>query len=337
MRRLIGLCLAGVVAAAVVVGVAAAAYTSPTLAVASAGARTTVTVRQSATDDSTARAVIYTPPATIATLTQTPGATLGTVDAQVVALGLNGAELRLAGEIRVAAASQVAAALQLACTGTTTHAATWLMVLTAAGQTLTIPMYVDAATGAETAFASTKIQVCLPPPDVPQAQGGAPFGSKVLQAAFTLNGVFGKAAGTWRTLWTPYVAGNGQPNVAGSVEARAAVAPGALTARAARAGTRVRVTGRLTAGGRAVAGAAVQVWGGAKRTGLRKLATVRTNGSGAFTHTRLRGTLALFQGRTTVAARADETGCSAAGPLGAPCVTATRSGFTTASAISRLR
>jgi hypothetical protein len=337
MPRLIGLGLAGLLAVATFAGSAAAAYTSPTLAVASAGAKTTVTVRQSPTDDSTARAVIYAPPGTSATLTQAPGATLGTVDAEVAALALNGAELQLAGDIRVAAAGQVAAALQLACTGTTTHTATWLMVLTAVGQTLTIPMYVDTATGGETAFASTKIQVCLPPPDVPQDQGGAPFGAKVLQAAFTLNGVLGRGAGTWRTLWTPYVAGNGQPNAAGSVEARSTVAPGVLTARAARAGARVRVTGRLAAGGRAVAGAAVQVWGGAKRTGLKKLATVRTSASGAFTHTRLRGTLTFFQVRTAVAARPDATGCSAAGPLGAPCVTATRSGFTAASAVSRLR
>ena len=337
MTRLLGLCLAGVLAAAVLASAAVAAYTSPTLTIASSGVRTTVSVTQSQTDDSTAKATIYVPAGTAVTASQAPGSSLGAVQAQVTALALGGALLPLTGQIQVAAAGQVAAAQQIACTGTATHTATWLMVLQAAGQTLNVPMYLDTTTGAEAAFAAAKIQVCLPPPDVPTTQGGATLGAKLFNASFTLNGVFGPRAGTWRALWTPYFAGNGQINAAGSVEARATVAAGAATARAARSGRQVRVTGRVTAGGRPVARAVVQVWGGRTRGALRRLATVRTNAAGNYTHTRLRGTLAWFQARTTVAARADASGCAAAGPLPVQCVNATLSGFAARSAVSRMR
>ena len=337
MTRMLGLCLAGVLAVAVLASAAAAAYTTPTLTITPTGARTTIAVRQSQTDDSTAKATIYAPAGTSVTLGQAPGATLGTVQAQVTALALGGALLPLTGQILVAAAGQVPAAQQIACTGTATHGATWLMVLQAAGQTLNVPLYVDPTTGAEAAFAAAKIQVCLPPPDIPTTSGGATFGAKLFIASFTVNGVFGAGAGTWRSLWTPYFPGNGQANAAGSVEARATVAPGTATVVAARSARRVRVTGRVTAGGRPVAGASVQIWGGTTRTALRRLATVRTNASGTYAHTRLRGTLAWFQARTAVAARADAAGCAAAGPLPVQCVNATLSGFAARSAVSRMR
>jgi hypothetical protein len=337
MTRIFSLCLAGALAAAVLAGAAAAAYTTPTLTVTSAGTQTSLVVRQAQTDDATAKATIYAPAGTPVTLSQAPGATLGTVQAQVTALALGGALLPLTGQIQVAPAGQVPAAQQIACTGTATHGATWLMVLQAAGQTLNVPMYVDTTTGAEAAFAAAKIQVCLPPPDIPADQGGATFGAKLFNASFTLTGVFGSRAGTWRTLWTPYVAGNGQVNAAGSVESRATVAAGAATLRATRSGARVRVTGRVTAGGRSIAGAVVQIWGGARRTALRRIATVGANAAGNYSLARTRGTLAWFQARTTVAARADSGGCAAPGPLPVQCVNATLSGFAARSAVSRIR
>jgi hypothetical protein len=115
------------------------------------------------------------------------------------------------------------------------------------------------------------------------------------------------------------------------------VAAGAAAVRATRSGARVRVTGRVTAGGRSIAGAVVQIWGGTRRTALRRLATVRTNRAGNYSHARARGTLTWFQARTTVAARADGGGCSAPGPLPVQCVNATLSGFAARSAVSRIR
>ena len=337
MTRLVRLCLAGAVATLVLASTALAAYTTPTLTVTSAAGKTAITVRQSQTDDSTAKATIYAPAGTAVTLNQAPGATLGNVEAQVTALGLGGALLPLAGQVQVAAAGQIPAAQQIACTGTATHGATWLMVLQAAGQTLPVPMYVDTTTGAEASFAAAKIQVCLPPPDIPTDKGGATFGAKLFTASFTLNGVFGARAGVWRALWTPYFAGNGQANAAGTVEARATLASGAVTAKAARASRLVRVSGRVTAGGRPVAGAAVQIWGATGRAALKRLGTARTNAAGAYTFSRPRGKLNAFQARATVAARTDAAGCATAGPLPVQCVNATQSGFTARSTTSRIR
>ena len=54
---------------------------------------------------------------------------------------------------------------------------------------------------------------CLPPPDVPVAQGGATFGAKFLSADLSLTGVFGAVVqGAWVAFWTPWQAGNGQIN-----------------------------------------------------------------------------------------------------------------------------
>jgi hypothetical protein len=337
MTRLVRLCLAGALATLVLASTALAAYTTPTLTVTSAGSQTTIALRQSQNDDASAKATIYAPAGTAVTLNQAPGATLGNVEAQVTALALGGALLPLLGQIQVAAAGQIPAAQQIACTGTATHTATWLMTLEAVGQRLPVPMYVDTTTGAEAAFAAAKIQVCLPPPDIPTDRGGATFGAKVFAATFTLNGVFGARPGVWRSLWTPYFAGNGQANVAGSVEARATVAAGAVTARAARAGRLVRVSGRVTASGRPVAGASVQIWGATGRAALKRLGTARTNAAGAYTFSRPRGKLNAFQARITVAARADAAGCATAGPLPVRCVNATQSGFTARSATSRIR
>ena len=104
------------------------------------------------------RASIYVPIGTpITTLNQAPGTTLGTVKAQVVALALGGALLPLTGEIKVAPPGAVTAASQTACIQAATPAATWLMVLQAAGQTLNVPMYVVTTAGAETAFGPAKI------------------------------------------------------------------------------------------------------------------------------------------------------------------------------------
>ncbi len=196
MKRSIRLAVLALVALAVLAlaSIAYAAYTTPTLKVTQVGQKTVISVTQAQTDDATARASIYAPAGTIPTLNQAPGTTLGTVTAQVVALALGGALLPLTGEIKVAPPGAVAAASQSACIQTATPAATWLMVLQAAGQTLNVPMYVLTTAGAETAFGPAKIVVCLPPPDVPVASGGATFGAKLFQATFSVNGVFSPVA-----------------------------------------------------------------------------------------------------------------------------------------------
>jgi len=319
-------------------GSAFAAYTTPTLKITQVGQQTTISVTQAQTDDATARASIFAPAGTTTTLGQAPGATLGTVTAQVTALALGGALLPLTGEIKVAPPGAVAAASQQACLGAEAPAATWLMVLQAAGQTLNVPMYVVTTTGTETALGPAKIAVCLPPPDVPVEQGGATFGAKLFNASFSVSGVFNPLpAGAWVAIWTPYTALVGQVNAAASVASPAAIAPGALTAKAAKSGlVKTKVSGKVTQGGQGFGGATIQIWAGLTKSKLKKVATTSTKANGSYTFTYGKRAV-FFRARTVVAGgRAAPPVCALfTGRLPVPCVNPTVSGFVAQSAIVR--
>jgi hypothetical protein len=339
MKRSIRASLLALVVLGLLVGVgsALAAYTTPTLRVTQVGTKTTISVTQTQSDDATAAASIYAPAGTTATLNQAPGSTLGTVKAQVVALALGGALLPLTGEIKVAPPGSVPAASQQACIQAATPAATWLMVLTAAGQTLNVPMYVITTTGAETALGPVKIVVCLPPPDVAVEKGGATFGAKLFQAEFSVSGVFSSvAAGAWLTLWTPYVAVVGTPNAAGTVASPAAIAPGALSVKVARSGlVPSKVSGRVTQGGQGFGGAKIEVWAGLTKAGLKKVATTSTKADGSYSFKYAKKAL-FFRTRTVVPGRAAAPLCAqlqAALPV--PCVNPTVNGFTALSPVAK--
>lgn len=340
MKRSIRLAVLALVAIGVLAfaaGSAFAAYTTPTLKVTQVGQKTTIAVTQSRTDDATYRASIFAPMGTATTLGQAPGSALGTVKAQVVALALGGALLPLTGEIKVAPAGAVTAASQTACIQSATPAATWLMVLQAAGQTLNVPMYVVTTAGAETAFGPAKIMVCLPPPDVPADKGGATFGAKLFQAEFSVSGVFSTvASGAWVSIWTPFTPLVGQPNAAGSVASPSGIAPGSLSVKVAKAGLlKSKVTGKVAQGGAGVAGAKVEVWAGKTRAGLKRVATTSTKADGSYAFTYGKAA-AFFRTRTVVAAHPVPALCTQLqGSLPVPCVNAGFNGFTALSAISK--
>ena len=219
-------------------GTALAVYLSPTLIVSDAPPSTTITYWQIANnEDPTAKLTFYAPTEYSASLTQPAGQTIGTVSAEGTAADLGGALLPLTGTVQVRPASGTylsgsthvpIAAAATQCTGTATHTAYWVLVLQAAGQTLELPVFVDQVTAApESAFASSKIQACLPPPDLPPGTPGrATFGFKLLRADFKVNGVY-MSAGTgqprWRMLATPYTPGLGSPNAASTIEAQSVI------------------------------------------------------------------------------------------------------------------
>lgn len=201
----------------------------------------TISYSQSATDDPVAKLTIYAPAEyTTVAVTRPSGTTIGTVRASGTAADLGGAVLPLTGTVQVRAANgtyasggqQVPlAAWAQQCTGTATHTAYWVLILQAAGQTLELPVAVDAPTspppGTSTNPFAASIQACLPPPDVPAGTPGrATFGFKLTDVTMRLNSVFG-SAGTgeprWRVLATPYTPNTGRPNPAGSVEAQSVV------------------------------------------------------------------------------------------------------------------
>ena len=146
MRRRIWTIAAGVAALAAVIVVPAAmaaTYSSAKLTVTQAGTLTTIKASLDPNDDATASVRILAPAGTQVTTTQAPGTTLGPVKAIVKALDLAGADLPLEGQLVVAAPGQVPAHRRRPCLQTTAPTATWVMVLSAAGQTLQVPTYLD--------------------------------------------------------------------------------------------------------------------------------------------------------------------------------------------------
>ena len=85
------------------------------------------------------------------------------------------------------------------------------------------------------------------------------------------------------SILTPWTPGTGTVNAAGTVAAPAALAPGAVTAAARTRGKGATVTGRVTQAGQARGGATVTIFGGAKKTGLKRLGRVKV-GHGRHVH-----------------------------------------------------
>lgn len=325
----------GVVLAAValpaIVAAASNAYTSPSLKVAQAGTTTKITVTASATEDATARSSIYTPSGIQVTTGQAPGTKIGTVNAQILALALapGGILVPLTGDILVAPPGAVPPATQAACTQGQAPVATWLLVLQAAGQTINLPAYLIPTAVPEQGLGGYKVVFCLSPPDIPVAVGGAPLGAKFVSAELTVQGVFTSLpVGLWIAVWTPWQNGNGQINAAGTVVSPARVAPGSATAKAKKSGLGAVVTGTVTQDGKGRPSAVVTIWGGLKKTGLKKLGTVKTSGAGKFTFkAKKAGT--YYQARAVAAGGSAPAVCTAIQPLlgGLPCVNPTVNGF----------
>ena len=108
-----------------------------------------------ATDDTTARLVIYSP-VRFTVNGGAVGSVIGTADARVRAGDLGGAIVPVPGDIEVRAPTGTAlvsgvpvplAQLATTCTGTTTHTAYWVFKLTAAGNALELAAFFDLTTG----------------------------------------------------------------------------------------------------------------------------------------------------------------------------------------------
>jgi hypothetical protein len=325
------------VAAIIAVPAAFAAYMSPKLEVRQTSAATVVKSSLDPNDDPTASVRIFAPVGTQLTTTQAPGTVLGPVNAIVKALDLAGADLPLQGQLVVAAPGQVPGATQTACIGTAAPLATWVMVLSAAGQTLTVPTFLVPTSGTQAALGPAYIQVCLPPPDLPiGTPGRATFGAKLYSAELTVGGVFGVVpTGAWVSFWTPYNPGAGTVNAAGTVASPAAIAPGAVTIAARRRARGATITGRVTQAGQARA-ATVTIFGGARAGSLRRLGRVQTRANGAYTFAARTGT--FYRATAVGAPGAAAPLCTQLGPaLGVPCVNPTVNGFTVQTRVVRKR
>lgn len=349
----LGVSAATALAALAVAGQAFAAYT-PKLAVNQTATDTTIHLTIPPADDPSAALVFFAPAGTQANLTATAGSTIGTLEAKASAAALGGATLPLTGTVEARAASgtylssgqQVPiAAAAMRCTGVGTHAAYWVLKLSAAGQTLEVPLFVDPTTAPISVVAAFTLTICLPPSDIPESAGGAAFGAKVFEANFTVKGVFTPTtAGTnvWRLRATPYTPAKGTLNLAGTVESQSYVETGSISLGAiartkltALAAT-YRASGSVTTTGQLGASVSVTLSRGTTPTKLTTNANLTAGASGAFagTFTVRRGAKAQrVYVRASASAPArdlDVSACKAT--FGVSCISATASGFSAVSA-----
>jgi hypothetical protein len=315
---------------------ALAAY-APTSVGSQSGVKTKIHVTSTKADDSTAKLTIYAPSA--ATLTAAVGTTIGTVTAQVNAKAISpDAILPLVGSVIVADPTNATlAATAVACTGTATHTGTWNLSLTAAGQVLNVPVFVDATAGAEVALGATKLQTCLASPDT-GAACAATFCAKLLDVDFTVSGVFGASSSplaTWLTLFTPFTPGTATPNPTGTVTAVGLDAKPTITLTAkVGKGRKVAIAGRATISGQPLPGIPVPIFSGTK-----KIATAKTSTSGTFLVTKVmkKGSYTFHAGLAAPDLDATAQACALV-PASLPhCASATIAAFAVSSKAVKVR
>jgi hypothetical protein len=341
-----------------VAGQALATSYSPKLVVQMGAAGTTIKLSIPPTDDPTAKLTFFAPAGTGANLSATAGTTIGTLDAKAVAGALGGATLPLTGTVQARGADgtylssgqqiPLAAAAQR-CTGAATHAAYWVLALTAAGQSLEVPLFVDPVSAAPlSTVVAYSLVICLPPSDIPESQGGAAFGAKVFVANFTVKGVFSpttSSANLWHVVGTPYNPGVGTPNAAATVEAQSYVETGSVSlGTPARTLTKTSATFRAS-GTVKVAGLpdTVATAALARGTSATKQAAFLHPAIGAegtfsakFAIRRAKKAQTLYVKATASAPTRDLPATDCKATFGVPCIGATASGFTDVSGVRKI-
>jgi len=247
---------------------------------------TTIHINLPQATDPIAAINIYVPTGYTLNTSQATGTSIGNVDATAFSHD-NNLTLPLTGTVTTdAPANHVADST--ACARTATSAAVWILNLSVAGQTIALPLYVNPTAGAEQALGAYKLSICLPPPDVPiGTPGRSANGAQVLDAKFTVNGIFStpSTAGIlrWESLFTPWNAGKGTVNLAGTFETRSLVAlPVGLSLTATHKGTAYTVRGKASEGGIPAPGTAVLILRGTVPSKLVKVAAARTSPVGTF-------------------------------------------------------
>jgi hypothetical protein len=309
---------------------------------------TTIRVVVPQATDPIAATQIYVPSGYGVNVSQPADTSIGTVDATAYSRDA-GLTLPLSGTVATANPANYTT-LSTVCAGTPTSKAVWILTLSIATTTLKVPLYVNPTTGAETALGAYKLSICLPPPDLPVGDPArAAQGAQLLEATFTVNGIFTTPTGggllKWATLFTPYNPGQGTPNIAGTFEARAFVPlPIILNLQASykKATKTYTLSGRMSRGGLPAAGLTVAIARGPSATALRRAASAKTGTSGTFRLTgKLKPRKTTFFQATASVPESDYTtqGCKTPATTFAPagCVSATLSPWSTKSGVLRIK
>jgi hypothetical protein len=321
-------------AALALAGTAMAAYQprlvikNPTKAVGAATALT-LHVEQDRADDPTFRFSLYSPRGYGIAALPPEGATIGSARAQIQANAISpDAIVEVTGSIVSDTYTAAEYPTAVGCVGdpTATIAAVERLQLSAAGQTLVVPMYVIPLTsGPLAAGYSTQLVVCLPPPATAQ------LGAKLINADLTFTGFFTNptTAGEyrWTSLWTPYTAANA-PNPTGTVEVQSVDRlPAQLTLAAKVSRRNVTLSGTLLEGGRGVPAARVQLLVGRTVAPVRAAGTATTRANGAFSATLRNRARGVWYARARVTVPDRATPCvQTFAPV--PCIAANVPGFT---------
>jgi len=301
---------------------ALAAY-APTLTGSQNGAKTTIHVTSAKTDDSTAAIHILSP--LPATLNQAPGTTIGTVTASINARAISpDAVIPLTGNVVVADPTKYTSPTDVACSQAPINQAVWNLVLTAAGQTLNVPVYVDPAPASLAALGvKTVLATCLASPDV-GAACAATLCAKLLDVNFTVSGVFSAGASpTWISEFTPYTPG--------TVTALGLDVKPVVTLAAKPGKGKAVLAGKLTIAGVPLPQAPVTIFAGTKKLGVAKTTAA---GSYVFTAKLKKGSYTLRAAVASDEVNAGTQGCAAipAGTPGlGPCVSSAIPAFAVAS------
>jgi hypothetical protein len=345
MRKTLRLAVVALSAGAAL-AVAGQAFATPKLTVgglsAQGSSQVSVQLTEDRTDPAPARIVIYAPSGYTGTVTATPDTVLGTAHADLQALAIS-PDAIIQADGQIIAADPAANVNNVCAPGL--HTAVWVIRVTVSGQTIDVPVYVDAPVPAADPLAGTapfRMTMCFSSPYVGTDVGGAPFGAKIINAQLNFNqGMLttpvARGSYVWRAVVTPYNVGGGLPNVAGTVEARGIVRTPTTLSIGSRVLNKkrhqIRVTGVLRSGGTGIAAATVRMTGSSKKS-------ARTNVNGAVTYTlrfKKKGRYS-FKLATTVPAR-DVTAAGCATPT-APtlrCVSATANPFVATSKTIRVR
>jgi len=329
--------LALVASAVAALALAGGALAVPKLIISSApAAPTVVQVTEEKTDAAPLMIRIYIPKEFTASLTQPAGTQIGTVHADLQALAISpDAIINADGQVLTDTPAKFVA--NTCAPGV--HPAVLVLHVTVSGQTIDVPVYVDAPlSGAEAALGAAKLTLCLSNPYEQAAPGTrAPFGVKIINAKMSLDaGVISPPASGeshWTSLITPWTINGATPNAAGTVEARAIVRVPATLTLGAKVKTKkkgrkvansVLLSGKLLEALQGVQGGSVTILAGGKSIG-----TAKTSSTGAFSKSLGLKKKTTFQARAVVPQR-DVTAAGCAGASAAPggCVSATLAGYT---------
>ncbi len=314
-----------------------------------------VQLTEEKSDAAPAKVSIYAPTGYTGTVTATPGTQIGTVHADLQAL-------QISPDAIIQADGTVLTANPATYVGNTcspgTHTAVWLLHVTVSGQTIDVPVYVDAPAPTSDPLAQGapfRLVFCLSSPYAEAGAARAPFGVKLINAQMTLNQGIVVNPSTrgiypWRSIVTPYTVNSGTPNPAGTVEARAFVRlPVSLTLAAkvkttrhkvkVHGKTRIRVTnavilsGALTENLEGISDIKVAILSGPSATKLKSRGIATTGAGGKYSRQLGLPKKTSFMTRASVDVRdITSSGCATPTP-GVPCVSATAPGFDISSSV----